>query len=129
MADDSELREARLAENQVLYRNVNERIEDVNQVFAEVVSADGEWICECADTECTTSVLASMAEYETVRANPRTFIVAPGHVFPDIERVVGGNGRFAVVEKFGAAGEVAEANDARANALAAHENMRRGNDG
>jgi hypothetical protein len=115
MPDDSRLREVRLAENQVLYRKVNEGIEDVNQVFAEVVSADGEWICECADTNCTTSVKATLPEYEAVRANPRTFIVAPGHIFPDIERVVGGNGRFAVVEKLGTAGEIAEANNPRSD--------------
>jgi hypothetical protein len=116
VADDPKLREVRLAENQVLYRNVNERIEDMNEVFAEITSAAGEWICECADTNCTTSVKATLAEYEAIRANPRTFIVAPDHIFPEIERVVSGNGRFAVVEKLGTAGEVAEANDTRTEA-------------
>jgi hypothetical protein len=113
MVDDSRPREVRLAENQVLYRNVNERIEDVNEVFAEITSSDGEWVCECADTNCTSAVKATLAEYEAVRANPRTFIVAPNHIFPDIERVVSGNGRFAVVEKIGTAGEIAAANDTR----------------
>jgi len=110
MSDDPEVRHVRLAENQVLYRNVNERIEDVNHAFDAVAAIDSEWICECADTSCITRVSASLAEYEAARANSRTFIVAPGHVFPEVERVVQGNERFTVVEKIGAAAEVAEQN-------------------
>ena len=113
MPDGSELRKVRLAENQSAYRNVNERIETLNEVFTQVGSFEGEWICECADTECTTRIQATMAEYEAVRANPRTFIVASGHVFSEVENIVQANERFTVVEKLGVAGEVAEANDPR----------------
>jgi len=115
MPNEPELRQARLAENEVLYRNVNERIEDINQVFDAVATIGGEWICECSDMSCTTPIKATLAEYEAVRANPRTFMVAPGHVFRDVERVVRGNERFTVVEKLGAAAEVAEQHYARAD--------------
>jgi hypothetical protein len=45
-------------------------------------------------------VSASLAEYEEVRADPTTFLVAPGHEEGDIERVVSARGRFHIVEKF-----------------------------
>jgi hypothetical protein len=37
----------------------------------------------------------------------------PGHVFPETERVVAGNDRYEVVEKWGAAVEVTDAADRR----------------
>jgi hypothetical protein len=106
-------RPARLAQNEILYRQVNERIEDINKAFDGVAALEGEWVCECADANCTTTVFATVEEYESVRANSRTFIVAPGHVDPYIEHVVRGNERFTVVEKTGAAGDAAEQQDTR----------------
>jgi 5-bromo-4-chloroindolyl phosphate hydrolysis protein len=57
------------------------------------------------------------SEYAEVRRQPRRFAVAPGHLYPEVERVVGEFGAYMVVEKTGAAGEVAEA-------LAATETLR-----
>ena len=103
----------RAAQNQSLYRSINEQIETINEVFEDVAGGASEWICECADTECTIRVLATVREYEAVRANARTFIVYPGHVFPDVERVVADNERYTTVEKFDNGGQVAEALDPR----------------
>src|SRR5204863_10030627 len=85
MAVDLASRQARLARNQALYRTVNEQLEALNKAFEESVGIGSEWICECADTECTTPISAHLYEYEAVRLNPRTFIVATGHVFPEVE--------------------------------------------
>ena len=52
-------------------------------------------------------------EYEAVRKDSRRFIVVPGHVFPETERVVARNERYEVVEKFGEAVNVADASDRR----------------
>ena len=112
---DGELSGRRAAENQSLYRSVNERIKQLNAALGEV-APDGdsyEWLCECADTACTVRVSATLAEYEAVRGNPRTFIVAPGHVYPEVERVLEENGRVVVVEKVDDGGEVAESLDPR----------------
>ena len=73
-----------------------------------MLAIPGEWICECADTECVSRISASVQEYEAARLNPRMFIVCPGHVYPRIEVVVAANERFALVEKIGDAGEAAE---------------------
>ena len=113
--ESGELSGRRAAENQSLYRSVNERIKQLNAALDEVAPAGDsyEWLCECADTDCTLRLSATLDEYEGVRENPRTFIVDPGHLYPEIERVLGENSRFTIVEKFDDAGEIAEALDPR----------------
>jgi len=103
----------RAAENQSLYRTANERIKELNEVFDEIASLPSDWVCECADTECTSHVSATLQEYESIRSNPRTFIVYPGHVYPEVEIVSAENDRFAIVEKTGRSGVVAEELDPR----------------
>ena len=86
----------RRALNEALFRDVNERIEETADHFG---AERTEFICECGDPNCTDRVPATLAEYERVRAEPTTFLLAPGHDQPDIERVVSERGRFHVVEK------------------------------
>ena len=103
----------RAARNQSLYRSINEDVETINTVFEDAARAAGEWICECADTECVARVFVTVREYEAVRTNPRAFIVFPGHVYPEVERVVAENDRYATVEKLDNGAETAEALDPR----------------
>jgi hypothetical protein len=105
--------EERLARNEVFFREVNERIAEA----ADGHGDDGhiyEFLCECADVACLERVELTMAEYEHVRADPRRFVLAPGHSVPSVEMVVEQMGDHEIVEKLGAAGEVAEALDPRA---------------
>ena len=86
----------RRARTEALFRDVNERIAESAQRF----EADStQFVCECADPNCTDRVEATLDEYEEVRANGATFMLTPGHVQEDIERVVSDRGRFHVVEK------------------------------
>ena len=86
----------RLAQNEALFRDVNERIaENADRFGAEKT----EFVCECADPSCTERVVVTLAEYESVRAKPTTFLLAPGHDEPAIENVISERGRFHVVEK------------------------------
>jgi hypothetical protein len=96
------------ARNQALWRHVNERIESVMDD-----AANPEFICECANMDCTKTLQLTIAEYEAVRESPARFPVAPGHIFPQFERVVEENERYMVVEKFGVAGDIAEQLDPR----------------
>jgi hypothetical protein len=90
----------RRATTEALFRDVNERIAE----SAERFEADGsDFVCECSDPNCTHRVSASLDEYEEVRAEPTTFLVAPGHEQNDIERVISDRGGFRVVEKIQAA--------------------------
>jgi hypothetical protein len=88
--------EVNRARTEALFRDVNERIAESAQRF----EADStQFVCECADPNCTHRLNASLEEYEDVRADGATFMLAPGHAHTDIERVLEDRGRFHVVEK------------------------------
>ena len=103
-----EKREVRAARNQAMFRAVNEETRDVNEGFASITDTYA-IVCECADLACLESIEIRRLDYFAIRANPRQFVVAHGHVFPDVERVVSESDGYAVVEKVGEAGVVAEA--------------------
>jgi hypothetical protein len=105
---ETDYRRAKAARNQALMREVNERIAEVSDAVGEL-----EFLCECADLTCQGALDMSMLEYESIRSSPVRFPVLPGHVVPDVERVVEENERYAVVEKVGKAGEVSAKLDPR----------------
>jgi len=79
-----------------LFRDVNEKIAASAQRF----DADStQFVCECADPNCIHRVEATLNEYEAVREDGATFMLAPGHAHDDIERVVEDRGGFHIVEK------------------------------
>jgi hypothetical protein len=91
-------RQQRVARNEALFRQVNERIEEVNESLGADEPSD--FLCECGDENCTAPVSLTVAEYEAIRSNPTHFVIAHGHEVIDVERVVEQNERFTVVEKF-----------------------------
>jgi hypothetical protein len=99
---------ARIAKNEALFREVNERIRELAEASAEKRSELVDFVCECSRDECTDSVALTLAEYEAVRTEPTHFAVAPEHVTGDAEHVHAEYERYWVVEKEGAAGELAE---------------------
>ena len=107
----SDVREERLAHNEVLFRTVNEAIE---QKAIELGGLDGyEFICECSSSGCFDRVVLTLAEYEHVRQEGAWFFVTPGHQNIEVELVVETKPAYLVVEKDGAAGAVAELEDPR----------------
>ena len=105
--------ERRVGLNEAVFREVNERLRDLNQTFT-TLSARMDLICECADTSCAEHLTMSPADYEAVRAEPRRFVVLPGHeAGTDVERVVERQEGFFVVEKRGDAAREAEQTDPR----------------
>jgi hypothetical protein len=110
----AEDRGTRAARNQSLFREINERVKQLNEGFSMVLPV-GEWICEGADDTCVERIELSAAEYEAVRIDGTHFIVAPGdeHVFLEVESVIERSDRYWVVEKFGTAGEMADHFDPR----------------
>jgi|ERR671910_324157 hypothetical protein len=98
-------RERRLAQNEALFREVNEKVEAV----AAVHGADDhiyEFYCECANADCSLHVRATIEEYESVRAFSTRFLVAPEHWLPEVESVTEKHDRFWVIEKHGDAGRL-----------------------
>jgi hypothetical protein len=98
----------RAAKNQSLFREVNERIEDLtpNAAFSA-------FICECMSETCDEQVSITVEEYEHVRSGGNRFFVLPGHWVPAVEQVVESNDRFVVVAKLGTGGQLAEQLDPR----------------
>jgi hypothetical protein len=105
-------REARAARNQSMFRSVNERLEELNETFQQITERFT-IACECADTSCVEMLEIHAEEYEAVRAEPRHFVVLPGHIYPDVEDVVREADGYVVVEKTGTAAAVAEILDPR----------------
>jgi hypothetical protein len=116
MSDREDPRAERAARNEMLFRSVNERMEELGQRGSDGTPDEGsvlrQWICECVDATCTTRVALTMPKYQAVRAHETWFIVAADHVYPEFERIVERQVDFWVVEKTGAAREaVVEASE------------------
>jgi hypothetical protein len=97
------VREDRIARNEVLYRELNERVnalaEDLNARGVVEAEEVGEYFCECGHDDCMEKIRMTRAEYEAVRASPTRFAIKPDHLIAGVERIVSQNERFAVIEK------------------------------
>lgn len=104
----------RSAQNQALFRDVNERVGELTAALNQVTPRS-DWVCECADNECFEPIEMSLEEYKALRQHPTRFAVVAEdiHVYPDAERIVERTDRYWVVEKFELAGRVATELDPR----------------
>jgi hypothetical protein len=91
-------RTKKVARNEAMYREVNERIEDLNEVFGEM-SGEFVVVCECADPMCAEQIPLSREAYERTRANSAQFVLRPGHQTADVEEIVAAEAEYVVVEK------------------------------
>ena len=96
--------EERLAKNEILFRQVNERLDDMATSWSKTT----DYLCECSDTSCVEIVELTNDEYERVRSRATLFVVVPGHERPEIEKVVEANEGFLFVEKVVAVEEIIE---------------------
>jgi hypothetical protein len=99
--------EKRLALNEALFRETNERLEERVRMFVGDEELFG-IICECGSLECNDRITLSKDEYAAVRADPAQFAVKPGHTVACVEEVVARNDRYEIVRKQGIAAEVVE---------------------
>ena len=101
-----------LVRTEILFREVNEHIvelTDAGQTGEPVIL-----LCECGRPDCLVQIEVTAAVYAAVREHATYFIVLPGHVAPEIERVVHREDRYLVVEKVGSAGELAREHEPEA---------------
>lgn len=96
-----EEREKRLARNETLFREVNERVAEIATDFLESETRDEavQFVCECGGSECAEPISLTLVEYEAIRADRTRFAVVPGHELPEIESVVERHPAYLVVEK------------------------------
>lgn len=108
-----DLRKERIAVNEGLFRNANERTAQWEEV------RDGEepglYVCECANPECRRRIRLSKGEYERIRGNSRHFAVVAGHQIVDSETVIEDNGEWLAVEKHEDVVETVRSMDQRAS--------------
>jgi hypothetical protein len=104
-------RERRMTQNEALFREVNERVQEKAEAFGS--AGTFEYLCECANADCTFQVSLTPAQYESVRADPTQFVVLPLHFTPEIEVMVSEDVGFWIVKKVGEAGDYVEELDPR----------------
>lgn len=106
-----DLRQQRLAQNESLFRGINETQAAGHARFG--LEDAQEFVCECADVGCTDRLRMTLREYERVRAESLRFVVAPGHDVPEVEQIVAVAPGFHVIEKIKAGADVAQQEDPR----------------
>src|SRR5437588_3748977 len=102
----SSLWEQRAARNEALFREVNENIARLEERYGSATQPV--FICECSSDSCTEHIPVDEETYRRVREHPRRFVVLPGHIDATLEKVVETHPAYLIVEKIGAAGEIAE---------------------
>ena len=106
-------RERRLGLNEAMFREVNERVEEVNKAFGSI-TGDFDIFCECGDASCAERITVPMSEYERVRSDSKQFLLMVGHEDPTVERVIEHHEGYVIVEKEGVDVEqIAEETDPR----------------
>jgi hypothetical protein len=90
-------RSERIGMNEALFREVNERIE---QLQGDAAGANTfNIVCECGALDCTERFLITSDQYRVLRQDVHRFAVVPGHERSELERAVERRGAYTVVEK------------------------------
>ncbi len=105
-------RERRLAENEVRFRALNERLRDGSGTW-DAGEGELELVCECGNQDCAQAIRLTPRDYEGVRAHEARFMVVPGHERREVEDVVAEREGWVVVRKRGEAAEIAAETDPR----------------
>jgi hypothetical protein len=90
--------EAELARTEAVFREVNEAIARTAERFDD---GDADFVCECGDPDCAERVVATLDDYEAVRADGAQFLVANGHEIDEVEHIIGKQPGYTVVLKVG----------------------------
>jgi hypothetical protein len=98
--DELDERARKIGLNEALFRQVNEKIQEVGERSGAVEEEPlSEILCECGDEHCTEQLEISIAEYQRVRSDAALFIIAPGHDAPSLEVVTVDADGYQVVSK------------------------------
>jgi hypothetical protein len=98
-------RELRAAQNQMLFRSVNERILELGGKLDGSGLQELDFACECADNTCIEKIKLSAQKFGEIEENENQFIVLRGHELPEVENTIAEHDRFLIVSKRGAGAE------------------------
>jgi hypothetical protein len=87
----------RVGVNEALFREVNERIDQLQEELE--TGSSFEIVCECGDAVCIERFTITADAYKELRTDVHRFAVKPGHEQPDVEQTVERRGAYLVVEK------------------------------
>lgn len=79
-------RKRRIADNEAIFRNVNEEIRALSATLATVTEM--RIVCECGTRSCADQFVITPEDYSRVREDPTLFAIMPGHDFPETETAV-----------------------------------------
>jgi hypothetical protein len=101
--------------NEAVFREVNERLDELAaEAGGRVGAGPLDLICECGDASCASRLRVDPDDYADARSQPRQFLVHPGHVATDVERIVQKRPGYDLIEKLpGLPAEIAEETDPR----------------
>jgi hypothetical protein len=92
-------RQSRLVKNEEAARAYNSR----RAAIEEAAGAEDEeplpFLCECGDRDCVATVVLSLDEFVDAHRPSNQFVVRPGHVYPEVERVVADRDDYWLVQK------------------------------
>ncbi|HEX8227045.1 MAG TPA: hypothetical protein VF572_04220 [Candidatus Saccharimonadales bacterium] len=103
--------ERRMAENEVYFRQHNERIQREFFKLKQIADAANQghlvkvddtplhFMCECSDENCQARIKLTPSEYENIHQKRNQFILIAGHDSPIIERVVDEFDGYIIVQK------------------------------
>ena len=106
-------REERIGLNEAVFREVNERIEDLAETF-DLKTPPSTSSASAATPPASSASAMTRTEYEELRSESHQFAVHPGHEYPDVESVVARLKGYDVVRKNrGVPKQIAEQTDPR----------------
>ncbi len=97
-------RELRAAQNQMLFRSVNDRIMELGEKLGGS-TPELDFACECADDSCLEKIRLSPQRFLAIESDANRFIVRRGHEIPEVEDTVAERDGFLIVSKRGAGAE------------------------
>jgi hypothetical protein len=107
-----QLSERRLAENEVIFRQRNKKIQVHMDELKAVAKAEGQqnsveeidfelsFYCECSDPRCQKRIELLPSKYQELHQNRMQFVLIPGHDVEAIEHVVESWANYVVTEKY-----------------------------
>jgi hypothetical protein len=106
------LSERRMAENDVVFRQLNEKIQAGFDEIKRLAKEDGQetmfehddtplnFYCECSDENCRKRVLLKPSLYSKIHQHKNRFVLICGHETKSIEKIISKEPSFCIVEKF-----------------------------
>jgi hypothetical protein len=102
----------RLARNQALFREVNERLLELSESFQD---GSMHFVCECSSEDCTLTINMNHKEYESVRSHSTFFVIATGHEILEIEKIIDRHDGWTIVQKVAESDYAVETDPRRRN--------------